>query len=331
MRTDIEEAMKACGDTILMKGVVRHLGEYLDEGENVRALAAAAQDTEAVGGSAVLALTNRRVLFFGAAPLRKAKVHDQVPLAEIKSVDYEHNYYGSTSVRIRGERLHRFSVPRKDAARIVHDIEQAARVEPRKSPQAIAATAAPRVPPKGGVSNVLRRPWRGGPPLERGIVFVAWQPQRAYNFPDECVACGASVTETRAIRLAGWVSKGLATTGRRSAHVDVSVTGVGYCSAHAPKQKDVDRGSHVRGDTAPAFSGFPRGIKYIGFDGDMSGQYLTDQYVHFHFKRPEYARAFAIANRDAVAQLATFTHGPDVKGVAQRAQEVLNELEPPSS
>jgi hypothetical protein len=58
MRADIEEAMKSCTDASTMKGDVRHLEEYLDEGEDVRALLRAVMD----GKNGVLALTDRRVL-----------------------------------------------------------------------------------------------------------------------------------------------------------------------------------------------------------------------------------------------------------------------------
>jgi Bacterial PH domain len=101
-----------------MKRDIRYLEEYLEGGENVRALSRAAMD----GKNGVLALTDRRVLVVFHGMLDE---EDELPPEEIKSVECEHGMVLS-NVKIGAEHLHRFgNVNKKDPERTVYEIERA--------------------------------------------------------------------------------------------------------------------------------------------------------------------------------------------------------------
>ncbi|HEX6030299.1 MAG TPA: PH domain-containing protein [Tepidiformaceae bacterium] len=101
-----------------MKRDIRYLEEYLDEGENVRALSRAAMD----GKNGVLALTDRRVLVVFHGMLHRKE--DELPLEEIKSVECEHGMVLS-NVKIGAEHLHQLGNNKKDAERTVYELERA--------------------------------------------------------------------------------------------------------------------------------------------------------------------------------------------------------------
>lgn len=115
MRADIEEAMKSCTETSTMKGDVRHLEEYLDEGEDVRALLPAVMD----GENGVLALTDRRVLVVFHGMLHQNE--DELAL----SVECDHGMVLS-NVKIGPEHRQLLgNVNKQDAERTVYEIERA--------------------------------------------------------------------------------------------------------------------------------------------------------------------------------------------------------------